>query len=154
MAEYVAYAAWLKELPSARLDDRVATSLDLADLKDLAKVPLHALSGGQLRRVGLAAAVVADPDVLILDEPTAGLDPEQREQFHAMVRQFKEEKVVVIATHLLEDVHALAERIVVIDEGSLCWTGSPGDLCRVGGTDAAGVDGIRDGFRSVLAARR
>ncbi|MET7420694.1 ATP-binding cassette domain-containing protein [Dactylosporangium sp. NPDC005555] len=148
-AEFVAYAAWLKEVPAADVADRVAEVLRVVDLRAKAKVRLRELSGGQLRRAGLAAAIAADPQVLILDEPTAGLDPEQRDGFHELIRQLRSHKVTVIATHLLEDVEALAETIVVVDAGSVRWTGNPRELAGAAGAPE-GLKGLRQGFQAVL----
>lgn len=149
VADFVSYAAWLKEVPNARLASRVEAALEAADMIEHARRPLSALSGGQLRRAGLAAATVAEPEVLILDEPTAGLDPEQRDGFHGLIRELRKTKVVVIATHLLEDVEALAEHVVVIDAGAILWTGTADELAST--TDGpGGLQGLRRGFRAVL----
>ncbi|MFY1649542.1 ATP-binding cassette domain-containing protein [Solwaraspora sp. WMMB762] len=147
-AEFVAYAAWLKEVPGRQLTRQVADALATTGLSDQARNPLQTLSGGQLRRAGLAAALVAEPEVLVLDEPTAGLDPEQRDAFHGLVRRIRSERVVVIATHLLEDVEALADRVVVIDRGSVQWTGTIDDLA--GLSQQQGLSALREGFQIVL----
>ncbi|SCL42121.1 ABC-2 type transport system ATP-binding protein [Micromonospora pallida] len=151
--EFVTYAAWLKEVPADRIGPRTADALDLVGLTEKAEQHLRALSGGQLRRAGLAAAIAADPAVLILDEPTAGLDPEQRDGFHDLIRRLRAEKTVVVATHLLEDVEALAGRIVVLDAGAVLWTGTAEELA---GTAAAppGLHGLRQGFQTVLGQDR
>jgi ABC-2 type transport system ATP-binding protein len=150
--EFVAYAAWLKEVPRQRITARVAEVLYAVDLEELAKASLRTLSGGQLRRVGLAAAMAANPNVLILDEPTAGLDPEQRESFHELIRRLRSDKIVIVATHLLEDVEALADWIVVIDRGSVRWKGTPNELSSKSGGD--GIRGLRAGFQSVIGGNR
>ncbi|MGN9912174.1 ATP-binding cassette domain-containing protein [Phytohabitans sp. LJ34] len=150
--EFVAYAAWLKQVPAAQVLARSSAVLEVVDLVRQAHQPLKSLSGGQLRRAGLAAALVADPDVLILDEPTAGLDPEQRDAFHELIRQIGHEKVVVVATHLLEDVEALAGHIVVIDHGSVRWQGDPGGLERLGG-GGSGLSGLRAGFQAAIGQK-
>ncbi|TDB79061.1 ATP-binding cassette domain-containing protein [Micromonospora sp. KC721] len=150
--EFVAYAAWLKEIPPRLVPERTRAVLELVDLTERARQPLKSLSGGQLRRAGLAAALVADPDVLILDEPTAGLDPEQRDTFHDLIRHVREEKVVVVATHLLEDVDALAEHIVIIDKGAVRWTGTVEDLIRHGGGES-GIGALRNGFQALIGQR-
>lgn len=147
-AEFVAYAAWLKEVPGRQLTRQVADALATTGLSEQSRNPLQTLSGGQLRRAGLAAALVAEPEVLVLDEPTAGLDPEQRDAFHVLVRRIRSERVVVIATHLLEDVEALADRVVVIDRGSVQWTGTIDDLA--GLSQQQGLSALREGFQIVL----
>jgi ABC-2 type transport system ATP-binding protein len=147
--EFVGYAGWLKQLPGARVRSRAADVISLVGLTDKAGHGLRTLSGGQLRRAGLAAAIVAEPAVLVLDEPTAGLDPEQREEFHDLIRTLRAHAVVLVATHLLEDVEALAQRIVVLDDGRLRWSGTPQAMVeRAGGEQ--GLSGLRRGFQAVL----
>lgn len=147
--EFVGYAGWLKEVPRAGLGSRVSETITLVGLAHKAKDALRTLSGGQLRRAGLAAAVVAEPAVLVLDEPTAGLDPEQREEFHELVRELRERTVVLVATHLLEDVEALAQRIIVLDGGRLRWSGTPQELTELAGSEL-GLQGLRRGFQAAL----
>ena len=149
VVEFVAYAAWLKEVPRPEVLKRCDDVLALVNLTAKRKEPLKTLSGGQLRRAGLAAALVADPEMLILDEPTAGLDPEQRDAFHDLVRKVRTEKIVVVATHLLEDVEALAEHIVVIDGGSVRWSGTPAELVERGGGEP-GLAALRHGLQSLI----
>lgn len=153
-SEFVAYAAWLKEVPRSRIASQVAAALAAAGVNGQSGQRLRVLSGGQLRRAGLAAAVVSDPRLLILDEPTAGLDPEQRESFHELVRAVGAAKVVVIATHLLEDVAALADHIVIIDAGRVRWQGTPARLAHAGREDdtpvPVGTESLRRGLRVVL----
>lgn len=146
--EFVAYAAWLKEAPREKISARVSELLRLVDLEERADMPLRTMSGGQLRRVGLAAAMAAEPRILILDEPTAGLDPEQRDAFHDIVRQLRKDRVVFVATHLLEDADALAEHIIVLDKGSVRWSGTPNELTEM--TGQVGVAGLRHGFQKVI----
>jgi ABC-type multidrug transport system ATPase subunit len=147
--EFVGYAGWLKEVPRAGLSSRVSETISLVGLEHKTKDALRTLSGGQLRRAGLAAAVVAEPAVLVLDEPTAGLDPEQREEFHELVRELRTQTVVLVATHLLEDVEALAQRIIVLDSGRLMWSGTPQGLAELAGS-APGLQGLRRGFQAAL----
>lgn len=147
--EFVAYAGWLKQVPRHRLGSRVPEVLSAVGLADNAGQNLGTLSGGQLRRAGLAAAIVAEPAVLVLDEPTAGLDPEQRDEFHSLIRDLRGRTVVLVATHLLEDVEALAQRIVVLDGGRVLWSGTPEALTDQAGGEQ-GLAGLRRGFQAVL----
>jgi ABC-2 type transport system ATP-binding protein len=153
VAEFVGYAGWLKQVPRARLGGRVPEVISTVGLSDKAGDGLGTLSGGQSRRAGLAAAIVAEPAVLVLvlDEPTAGLDPEQREEFHGLIRALRGDTVVLVATHLLEDVEALAQRIVVLDAGRLRWSGTPRELAGLGGGES-GLTGLRP-QREVQVAR-
>ena len=90
VVEFIEYFALLKEMPSAAVPKAVAAAVERVDLGAKAKAKLRTLSGGMLRRVGIAQAIVNDPDLLLLDEPTAGLDPEQRVQFRALMRDLGE----------------------------------------------------------------
>ncbi|KND35197.1 ATP-binding cassette domain-containing protein [Streptomyces acidiscabies] len=89
---------------------------------------IRRLSGGMRQRVGLAAAVVGDPELLILDEPTAGLDPEQRLRFRELVAGFGEDRTVLLSTHQTEDVAALCHKVVVLDHGTVRFEGTPAEL--------------------------
>ncbi|WP_075779166.1 ABC transporter ATP-binding protein [Streptomyces acidiscabies] len=89
---------------------------------------IRRLSGGMRQRVGLAAAVVGDPELLILDEPTAGLDPEQRLRFRELVAGFGEDRTVLLSTHQTEDVAVLCHKVVVLDHGTVRFEGTPAEL--------------------------
>ena len=130
--EFVSYFAWLKEVPSARAELAVDLAIDRVGLSDRADSRMKALSGGMLRRAGLAQALVNTPRVLLLDEPTAGLDPEQRLDFRALLRELGLDTCIVISTHLVEDVASACDFVTLIDEGRLVTTGTPADLERLG----------------------
>ncbi|MEP7330584.1 MAG: ATP-binding cassette domain-containing protein [Terracoccus sp.] len=126
---FVDYMAVLKELedPKARRREvrRVLADVGLADR---ATRRIRTLSGGQRRRVGLAQALLGSPELLVLDEPTAGLDPEQRVSLRRVLAEHGRAATIVLATHQTEDVAALCERVVVLDEGSVRFQGSVLDL--------------------------
>lgn len=117
VAEAVEYACWLRGGPRRTLRAHRVAALETADLAELARRPADRLSGGQRRRLGLACALAGDPDVVVLDEPTAGLDPLQREEIMGAVRQASRERTVVVSTHLVEDVLTVADRILVLADG-------------------------------------
>jgi ABC-2 type transport system ATP-binding protein len=117
--DFLEHAAWLKAVPSAMTPRRVARAMEATDVTEFAARRLGALSGGERQRVLLASALVNDPQVVILDEPTAGLDPAQREAFLGRVRALAPRAVVVLATHVLDDVHLAADRVVGIRDGAL-----------------------------------
>jgi len=126
---FVDYMAILKEWTdrSARHDE-VRRVIDLVGLTDVAPKRVSALSGGQRRRVVLAQAMVGRPDLLILDEPTAGLDPAQRGRLRDVLGRAGESATVVISTHQTEDVAALCERVVVLDGGRVLFDGPVDDM--------------------------
>jgi ABC-2 type transport system ATP-binding protein len=119
----VAHAAWLKAIPPERCAAEVSAALELADVSDLAERRVGQLSGGQRRRVALAAALVGGPDVIAVDEPTVGLDPLQRRQFLDRLRDLATDRVVIIATHLLDDVEQCADRWCAVGSGRIVATG-------------------------------
>lgn len=99
--------------------------------------PIRALSKGYRRRVGLAGAILHDPPVLVLDEPTDGLDPNQKRAVRALIARMSKEKAILISTHTLEDVPAMCSRVVVIDRGRLVGDGAPSELAGNGTLEAA-----------------
>lgn len=115
----VRYAAWLRGVaPQADLE-AAHRALDAVGLDQMARRRVKTLSGGQQRRVALACALAGEPRVLLLDEPTVGLDPDQRQRFLAAVRASAADRTVVISTHLMEDVLSVAERVVVMVDGQI-----------------------------------
>jgi len=101
--DFVEYFALLKDMPPGQVPRAVAAAIEQVGLGDRASAKLRTLSGGMLRRVGIAQAIVNQPELLLLDEPTAGLDPEQRVAFRALLREFGQRATVVVSTHLVED---------------------------------------------------
>jgi len=127
--EFVDYVAILKSMTDRRSrHDEVRRVLALTGLKSVSGKRIRALSGGMRRRVGLAQALLGDPELLVLDEPTAGLDPEQRLRFREMVSQAGEGRTVVLSSHQTEDVAALCTRIAVIHQGRSMFVGTPAEL--------------------------
>ena len=130
--EFVDYVAILKELTERRSRHaEVRRVLDVVGLADVSQRKVRALSGGMRRRVALAQAFLGDPDFLVLDEPTAGLDPEQRLRFRELVSELARGRIVLLSTHQTEDVAALCRHVVVLDGGSTCFSGTPRELAEV-----------------------
>ena len=159
VAEFVEYFALLKEMPAARVQAAVAAALDRVELGGKAKARLRTLSGGMLRRVGIAQAIVNEPELLLLDEPTAGLDPRQRMMFRSLLRDLGQRATVVVSTHLVEDVGAACAQVALMDQGQIVFHGTPADLV-ARGADAAAEDGaigdspLERGYSAVLAGGR
>ena len=155
VAEFVEYFALLKEMPPNRVPAAVATAVERTGLGDKARAKLRTLSGGMLRRAGIAQAIVNEPELLLLDEPTAGLDPEQRVTFRALLRDLGQRATVVVSTHLVEDVGAACSQVALMDQGKIVFCGTPEELtARAEGTDAAGDAPLERGYSAVLAAAR
>ncbi len=123
--EFVDYIAVLKEWtrPEGRHEE-ASRVLDLVGLTGSAAKRIRALSGGQRRRLGLAQALLGSPQILVLDEPTTGLDPEQRATLRAVLAEVAREAVVVLSTHQTEDLAALCERVVLLDAGRVNYDGT------------------------------
>ena len=130
--EFVDYVAILKELTERRSRHaEVRRVLELVGLTDVSQRKVKALSGGMRRRVALAQALLGDPDFLVLDEPTAGLDPEQRLRFRELVSELAHGRIVLLSTHQTEDVAALCRHVVVLDGGSTRFSGTPRKLAEI-----------------------
>jgi ABC-2 type transport system ATP-binding protein len=134
--EFVEYLAWLKEVPAREIPGAVQRAVERVGLTDRADHKMKTLSGGMQRRAGIAQALVNDPRILLLDEPTAGLDPDQRMEFRALLRDLASDTCVVVSTHLVEDVVAACTDVLLIDEGRLVFQGTPHDLVTAGTTDS------------------
>ncbi|HQR25888.1 MAG TPA: ABC transporter ATP-binding protein [Nocardioides sp.] len=150
--EAVDYIAVLKEHTAARArHDEVRRVLDLVGLADVATKKVRALSGGMRQRLGLAQALLGRPEVLVLDEPTVGLDPEQRMRFRDLVSDAGRGRTVILSTHQTEDVAAVCTDVVVVKGGRSLFTGTPAELAEVA-TGRVWVDDARDP-RAVAAWR-
>ncbi len=152
--KFVEYFALLKEMPAGRIPAAVAAAVERADLGDKAKAKMRTLSGGMLRRVGIAQAIVNTPDVLLLDEPTAGLDPQQRVVFRALMRDLGQRATVVVSTHLVEDVGTACTEVALMDAGRIVFRGTPGELAARGSDDGVGDAPLERGYSAVLEAAR
>ncbi|MDX2852062.1 ATP-binding cassette domain-containing protein [Streptomyces sp. PA03-3a] len=152
--EFVAYVAWLKEMPAAEVPTAVERAVARVGLEDRIDRRIKTLSGGMVRRVGIAQAIVNDPDVLLLDEPTAGLDPEQRVDFRALLRELGAHATVLVSTHLVEDVAAACTEVTLLSGGRVAFRGTPGELAAAGDGDAAGDTPIERGYSAVLRGHR
>lgn len=147
--EVVRYAGWLKELGEPDLGLATRAALESVDLWTRRGERVAAISGGMVRRLGFAAATVGRPSLLLLDEPSAGLDPEQRDALHGYVRDLPSTTITVWSTHLLEDVSAFDCRVVVLDRGRVAFDGDRPSLEQRGhGSDA--LTRLRSGFLSVI----
>jgi ABC-2 type transport system ATP-binding protein len=126
---FVNYVAVLKELVDRRQrSDEVRRVLAATELSEVANRRIRSLSGGMQRRVSLAQALLGNPKLLLLDEPTVGLDPEQRLRVRSMLSDLAERRGILLSTHLIEDVAALCHRVIVLHEGQVRFAGTPNEL--------------------------
>ena len=126
--EFLRYMCVLKGIDQA--DARIDSLLDTVNLADAAGKKIGALSGGMRQRLGIAQAMLSDPGILILDEPTAGLDPRERIRFRNLISQFSENRIVILATHIVSDVEFIANKILLLHQGELLKFAPPTELCR------------------------
>ena len=131
--EFLDYVAAAKGLDARASRDRIEQLLALVNLGDARHRPLGGFSGGMRQRVGIAQALLSDPELLIVDEPTAGLDPEERVRFRTLLSELAGDRVVILSTHIVSDVEAVASRIVLLGDGRRVADDTPGAL----------VDGLR-----------
>jgi len=154
VVEFIEYFALLKEMPSSAVPKAVAVAVERVDLGAKAKAKLRTLSGGMLRRVGIAQAIVNDPELLLLDVATAGLDPEQRVQFRALLRSLGATATVIVSTHLVEDVGAACSEVALMSGGKVVFRGTPDDLTARGAGHSVGDAPLERGYGAVLSAAR
>lgn len=126
--EYLRYVAELHDVPSAKILERIKDVTVDCGLSDKIHQPIGTLSKGYRQRVGLAAALVHDPEILILDEPTVGLDPNQIVEMRNLIRKLGKEKTVILCSHILAEVEATCNRIIIISDGKIVASGTPAEL--------------------------
>jgi ABC-2 type transport system ATP-binding protein len=126
--EYLQFAADVRQMDSAKIPGRIKEIGGRCGLSDVAGKLVGELSKGYRQRVGLAQAMLHDPDILILDEPTSGLDPNQIVEIRSLIKEIGREKTVILSTHILPEVQATCSRIVIISGGKLVADGTPQDL--------------------------
>ena len=125
---FLQFIAAIRGFSGAAKRDRVGRAVEMVELRGALDQPIETLSKGYKRRVGLAQALLHDPDVLILDEPTDGLDPNQKNEVRTLIRAMAAEKAIIISTHILEEVDAACTRAMIIAEGRIVADGTPEEL--------------------------
>lgn len=126
--EAMDYLGVLSGLPKNLRKQRIPMLLERVNLQDDRRKKVKALSGGMKRRLGIAQAVLHNPEVLIVDEPTAGLDPEERVRFRNLLCEIAEKRIVILSTHIVGDIEATCENIAVLDEGEIIYRGTVSEL--------------------------
>ncbi|EMI18026.1 ABC-type multidrug transport system, ATPase component [Rhodopirellula maiorica SM1] len=131
----LSFFAEARGMTAARKKDRIDAVVDICDLSSVVHKPISKLSKGFKQRVGMSQALLHEPDVLILDEPTAGLDPNQIRGVRKTMRRLSETKTILLSTHILQEVEAMADRVVMINEGRLVYDGDVEGLRKLGAND-------------------
>ncbi|MEK3934642.1 ABC transporter ATP-binding protein [Sporosarcina sp. FSL W7-1349] len=126
--KFLHYVAALKGLEGKEAIVKVDELLDLVGLQDVKKKKLRGFSGGMIQRVGIAQALINDPKVLILDEPTAGLDPSERIRFRGILSELSQDKIIILSTHIVSDIEYVANEVLLLKAGELIEKKSPTEL--------------------------
>ena len=145
-ASFLAFVAAMRRIPAERRAARIAEVAAKVHLEGVMHQRIETLSKGYKRRVGLAQAILHDPKVLILDEPTDGLDPIQKHEVRALIREMSKDKVIVLSTHILEEVDAVCTRVIIIAGGRIRFEGTPAEL-----REHAPDRKLDDAFREIAA---
>jgi len=127
--QYLRYLAALKGMDKRIVDKRIDEVLGQVKLFDVKNKKMRKFSGGMIQRVGIAQALLADPEILILDEPTAGLDPKERARFRHLLSELARDKMILLSTHVVSDIESIANEIVMIKDKELLYKADPATIC-------------------------
>ena len=134
--EYLKFIAEIRSLEKNKIKERIAEVVSTCGLAKVLRQPIDELSKGFRQRIGLAQAIMHEPDILILDEPTTGLDPNQIVEIRSLIKEIGREKTVIFSTHILSEVSATCDRVIIINKGKIAGQGSPAELAKqFGGTE-------------------
>ncbi|MGO4255587.1 ATP-binding cassette domain-containing protein [Marmoricola sp. RAF53] len=145
--------AWMRGLRRSSWPDEVTRVLAEVELVDRRRDRFAALSGGMVQRVNLAQALLGDPDLLLLDEPLSGLDPEQRIRIRQLVARIGQRHAVLVSTHVMDDVVPVATRVLMLDGGGLAFDGPPAELAAIGERSVTADSAISPYEAAFLALR-
>lgn len=150
----VEYAAWARGVHEHECATAAASALEATGTADRARERVRSLSGGYRQRLGIACAIVGNPSLVLLDEPTVGIDPIQRVQIRQLLGRVAHTSTVLLATHLLEDLDLPGANVVVINEGRARFQGAVADLERLGGNTSTGQRPLEAGYVAALERNR
>jgi len=126
--DYLKFVAHMREIKSSELNKKLDNVLDICNLGEKLRMPIGTLSKGYRQRVGLAQALIHEPEILILDEPTSGLDPNQIIEIRNLIKEIGKEKTVILSTHILPEVSATCSRVIIVNRGKMVAEGQPDSL--------------------------
>ncbi|HZM16453.1 MAG TPA: ATP-binding cassette domain-containing protein [Candidatus Krumholzibacteria bacterium] len=128
VVDYLRFIAAVRRVPQAQVREKVRHAVDVCGLDEVVQKNVGQLSSGYRQRVGLAQAILHDPEILVLDEPTRGLDPNQIHEIRDLIKELGRQKTVIFSTHILQEVEVLCDRVLIIDHGKIKFDGSKEDL--------------------------
>jgi len=126
--EYMKFIAEIRGIPKSEIKKRIKKVSEECGIRKVIRKPIEELSKGYRQRIGLAQAIMHEPDILILDEPTTGLDPNQIAEIRDLIKKIGKEKTIIFSTHILSEVSAVCDRVIIINEGKIVGEGSPQEL--------------------------
>lgn len=129
--ELMQYFCILKKLDKKCWDEQIRRCVDYVNLSERINDKVSSLSGGMVRRIGIAQAILGDPKIILFDEPTAGLDPEERMRFKNILQRIKENKTIIISTHIVSDVESICGEILIMDKGKMLVKGSGVEIAKI-----------------------
>jgi ABC-2 type transport system ATP-binding protein len=132
--EYLKFVAEIRNIPQNKIKSRIKSVIESCGLTSVSRQPIDELSKGYRQRVGLAQAIIHNPDVLILDEPTTGLDPNQIMEIRDLIKKIGEKKTIIFSTHILSEVKAVCDRVIIINGGKIAGQGTPEELIKKTGS--------------------
>lgn len=135
--DYLTFAAQIKEVPASKRCSQLNSALEQCQLEEVANKVIGNLSKGYKQRTGIAQAIIHDPKILILDEPTSGLDPIQNRQLRSLIANLKDQRTVIVSTHILSEIEQIAQRVLMIKKGRLIVDEPLADLLNKHSTDQA-----------------
>lgn len=147
----VAYAAWAQGMSAEQAHSQALATLTRVGLADRANDRVRSLSGGMRQRVGIACALVHRPRIVLLDEPTVGLDPSQRVEIRGVIHEAAEDAIVLVSTHMVEDLANIAQHVMVLAEGTLRFQGTIDELRELGeASETAHASALESGYYAAL----
>jgi ABC-2 type transport system ATP-binding protein len=153
--DYLKFVADIRDIEKSRQEARIRELAEMCGTSEVMHKPVGELSKGYKQRVGLAHAMMNDPEILVLDEPTSGLDPNQIVEIREIIRKIGREKTVILSTHILSEAEATCDRIVIINRGKIAADGSTDELKREAGSDyVLNISLLHDNFNDIREAFR
>jgi ABC-2 type transport system ATP-binding protein len=150
--EYLTFASRIKKVPSAKMEESLDRIMELVKVDEVRGRLIKNLSKGYRQRVGLAQAIVGDPRVLILDEPTVGLDPKQIIEIRNVIKELGKNRTILLSSHILPEVSAICDRVIIINRGSIVASGTPDELSKQFGYSNRLILRVKGNSKEVLAA--